>query len=108
MVHPILWLLLTPFFSDSVASDNLSEAAVETESSADNISLEDTRSLQSRNTLNKIDLKHHSIWSDNVEIRDKTYFVEYLSGSESGGGPGGSKERMQILKRFLENLEIFG
>ena len=38
-------------------------------------SVDDTMSIRSRNTLNRCDLKHHSLWSQNVEIRDKTYFL---------------------------------
>ena len=45
------------------------------ESASDNTSLDDTISIRSRNTLNRCDLKHHSLWSQNVEIRDKTYFL---------------------------------
>lgn len=66
--------------------------------SSDNTSIDETRSLQSRNTLNRCDLKHHSLWSTNVEIRDKTYFVEppdSQGGSQSGNGA--QKQSLQVL-----------
>ena len=82
--------------NDSVTSDNVSETNIDMDSS-DNTSLDDsTRSIQSRNTLNRCDLRHHSLWSTNVEIRDKTYFVEAMADSpQEGGRP--RHEKLQIL-----------
>lgn len=83
--------------NDSVTSDNLSETNIDLDSS-DNTSLDDsTRSIQSRNTLNRCDLRHHSLWSTNVEIRDKTYFVEALVdySPQDGGKP--RHDKLQIL-----------
>ena len=67
------------FDSDSSSVDNVSATDLDLDSTSDNTSIDDTMSIRSRNTLNRCDLKHHSLWSQNVEIRDKTYFLgEYL------------------------------
>ena len=83
------------FDSDSVASDNNSEL-IDYESS-DNTSLDETRSIQSRNTVNRCELKHHSMWSTQVEIRDKTYFVEAVQGS---------KQSLQILNLSHNSFSV--
>ena len=47
----------------------------------------------------RCDLKHHSLWSTNVEIRDKTYFVESSATFEASGGgsTGTQKQNLQVL-----------
>ncbi len=75
--------------SDDNVSDTMSESEGEkTTSDPDSISLgqeAEKRSLQSRNTLSRSDLPHHSMWSSSVEIRDnKTHHGG--SGKDNGNG----------------------